>query len=115
MKWIKENVDPDEAQIAEISQKMLENGFISRIDGKTNFESSTIPLYTFFEDKEDLADNMFRSWRGNVSGALEISCALVRLIEEVYRLSIVEMDYQTKIIAEKAIKSKKYEKYLSNV
>jgi hypothetical protein len=37
------------------------------------------------------------------------------MIEEVYREAIVEIDYTTKIIAEKALMSKKYELYISTV
>ena len=94
---------------------MLDNGFINRIDNKTTFEMTNDPLYTFYEDREDLADNMLRTYKGQIGGALEVSVHLIKLIEEIYRLAIVEVEFTTKIIAEKALRSKKFENYISEV
>ena len=115
MRWICTKVDSNEEHAKEICQKMLDNGFINRIDSKTTFEMTNDPLYTFYEDREDLADNMLRTYKGQIGGALEVSVHLIKLIEEIYRLAIVEVEFTTKIIAEKALRSKKFENYISEV
>jgi hypothetical protein len=40
-------------------------------------------------DREDIADNMLRSWKDTVRGALEVSSNLVKLIEQVYEQAII--------------------------
>ena len=98
-----------------LCQKMLDYGYISRVDGEFVFLPSNTPMYQFFEDREDLAANMLRPWKESVGGALEVSYDLVKTIEDVYREAIVEVENTPKIIAEKALLSKHYEKYLLNV
>lgn len=116
MKWICNEVEQDEDKAKEICQKMLEEGFISRIDDKLEFSITNDPMYRFYEDREDLADNLLRPWKShNISSALEVSINLVKLIEGIYRLAIVEVDFTTKIIAGRALKSKMYETYMSEV
>ncbi len=41
-------------------------------------------------DREDIADNMLRSWKDTVRGALEVSSNLVKLIEQVYEQAIIQ-------------------------
>lgn len=93
---------------------MLEYGYITSVDGSTEFMTTTIPMYQFYEDREDLAANMIRQCKEEVGEALDVSVELVKMIEEVYREAIVEVDFQTKIIAERALISRKYEQYISN-
>lgn len=94
---------------------MLDYGYISRVDNNPDFEATHTPMYRFYEDRDDLAANMLRPFKGSVFGALDTSAELVKLIEDVYREAIVEVDYTTKIIAEQALVSKKYEDYISSV
>ena len=61
---------------------MLEKEFISNVDLKLDF--STVDLYRFYMDREDIADNLLRRWKEPVHGALEVSAQLVKLIEAVY-------------------------------
>jgi len=61
---------------------MLEKEFISNVDSKLDF--STVDLYRFYMDREDIADNLLRRWKEPVNGALEVSAQLVKLIETVY-------------------------------
>lgn len=93
----------------------MEYGYISRVDGGTEFDPSINPMYVFYEDRDDLAANMIRPFTGKVEHALQTSAEMVNLIEEVYREAIVEVDHVTKIIAEQALMSKKYEAYISNI
>jgi len=43
-----------------------------------------------YMDREDIADNMLRSWKDTVRGALEVSSNLVKLIEQVYEQAIIQ-------------------------
>ena len=82
MKWIYDKVISDEGKAHKIWQSMLDWGFISRADNNNVFEPSTEFLYRFFEDRDDLASNMLRPWKGGVGGALEVSAYLINLIIE---------------------------------
>lgn len=108
-------VEADEDRARMLCQKMLDYAYISRVDGGNEFETSTNPMYRFYEDRDDLAANMIRPFKGTPKGALETSAEMSKLIEDVYREAIVEVDYTTKIIAEQALMSKKYEDYISSI
>ena len=69
-------------KLSNIWQKMLESGFISRADNNVHFEPWTEFLYRFYEDRDDLASNMLRPFKGSVGGALEVSSNLINLIIE---------------------------------
>lgn len=114
-KWVLNKLEADEDRARTIWQKMLDYGYISRVDNNPDFETTHAPMYRFYEDRDDLAANMLRPFKGTVFGALDTSVELVKLIEDVYREAIVEVDYATKIIAEQALVSKKYEDYISSV
>lgn len=43
-------------------------------------------------DRDDIADNLVRKWKGDVRPALDVSANLVAKIEEVYKKAIVEED-----------------------
>ncbi len=60
-------------------------------------------LYKFYEDRDDIADNLLRPWKGDIGGALEHSAKLVSLIYEVYEQSIVQTDEGPAIHAEEGI------------
>jgi len=89
--------------------------YISRIDNNQSFSSSNAVLYQFYEDKGNLPANMLRAYNGDTLNAIEVSYELVKLIEEVYRESIVEYDTGHKVVAERALISQQYERYIWNV
>lgn len=91
---------------------MVDCGYITRVDGDSVFLTSNTPIYQFYEDRDDLAANMLRPFKDKVESALEVSHELVKIIEDVYREAIVEIDGTPKIIAEKALMSKQYENYI---
>ena len=94
---------------------MMDQEVISRIDQMTNFEGKRTILYRFYEDREDIASNLLRPWKGEVSNAIDVSSELVRLIEEIYKEALYEDDEYTEIQAEEALKSSKYNSYLTKV
>jgi len=60
---------------------------ISRIDGGNGFDPSNQCMLKFYEDREDIADNMMRPWKSEVGEPLEISTKLVEMIMESYKES----------------------------
>lgn len=44
-------------------------------------------MLKFYEDREDIADNMMRPWKSEVGEPLEISTKLVEMIMESYKES----------------------------
>ena len=57
-------VESDESRARLLCQKMLEYGYISRVDESPEFILSDNPLYIFYEDRDDLAANMIRPYKG---------------------------------------------------
>lgn len=49
-------------------------------------------LYRLYMDRDDIADNLVRKWKGEIRPAMEVSISLVSKIEEVYKQAIVEED-----------------------
>lgn len=88
---------------------------ISRIDSLNTFENKRQVLYKFYEDREDIPSNVIRPWKGEVGNAVDVSSELVNLIEEIYKIALVENDEYTEIQAEEALKSPKYNSYLTKV
>jgi hypothetical protein len=43
-------------------------------------------------DRDDIADNLVRKWKGEIRPAMEVSISLVTKVEEVYKQAIVEED-----------------------
>lgn len=70
-------------------------------------------MYQFYEDRTDIADNLIRPWKLDTKGALDVSVNLVGLIEQIYEEAIVEGEEATEIHADKALKSDKYNSYLT--
>lgn len=87
---------------------------ITRIDSNVYFEGSPQCLYKFYEDRDDIADNMLRPWKGPVNNALIHSVELVKMIEEIYIEAIVETEDGSEIHPDKALQSSKYESYIEN-
>lgn len=87
-RWIVQHVESNEKKAKQICQKMLEKEIIANVDAKIEF--SPVDYYRMYMDREDIADNMFRRWKDQVRPALEVSCELVGLIEQVYEQAIVQ-------------------------
>jgi hypothetical protein len=94
---------------------MMDQEVISRIDQLTTFDGKRQVLYRFYEDREDIASNLLRPWKGDVSNAVEVSSELVKLVEEIYKEALYEEDEYTEIRAEEALKSSKYNSYLTKI
>lgn len=82
---------------------MLEKEIIQNVDGKQLF--NTNELYRMYMDRDDVADNLTRKWKGEAKNALEVSAKLVAKIGEVYQEAWVEEDGDKKIDVELALKS----------
>lgn len=120
LNWIKDHAEQNEKKASDICQKMLDQEVITRIDGNQLrvFESAPHTLYKFYEDRDDIADNMLRPWKGEVKSnkyALEVSAELVQMIEEIYMACIVETEDEPEIHPEKGLQSQTYESYIEKV
>lgn len=58
---------------------------------------------------------MLRPWNGESKPALELSVEMVKMIEDIYLLSIVETDDEPEIHPENALDSPKYESYIEKI
>lgn len=87
---------------------------MTRIDDVTYFEGTNV-YYQFYEDRDDIADNLLRPWKGEIGEPLAVSIELVRLIEEIYRQALIEIEDATEIHPDKALKSTSYDQYIENV
>lgn len=115
LNWMRDKVEADQERATMLCQKMMDHGYISRIDEEQTFSPLNTVFYQFYEDRENLAANMLRPYNGEPLNAIEVSLELVKYAEEVYREAIVETDTGHKIIAERALISQHYEHYICNV
>jgi hypothetical protein len=60
------------------------------VENKKQFNPND--LYRLYMDRDDIADNLVRKWKGEIRPAMEVSISLVAKIEEVYKQAIVEED-----------------------
>lgn len=86
--WVKDHAAIDDKQSADICQKLLDAQIITRIDNVAFFEPTHNSLYKFYEDREDIADNLLRPWKQDVGNALSESVELIKLIELIYSEAI---------------------------
>ena len=61
---------------------MLEKEIIQNVNGKQYFDTNEI--YRMYMDRDDVADNLTRKWKGEARNALDVSAKLVMKIGEVY-------------------------------
>ena len=61
---------------------MLEKEIIQNVESKQLF--NTNELYRMYMDRDDVADNLTRKWKGEARNALDVSSKLVLKIGEVY-------------------------------
>jgi hypothetical protein len=69
-------------------------------------------MMRFYEDREDIADNMLRPWKGEVEDALTVSSELVQLIMECYGAAWEETDEGNEIVPEKTLNHASYKNFL---
>jgi hypothetical protein len=115
IKWIKDHVEKDDRKAEEIGQKMLDQDIIFRVDKSEVFQGGHTVLYKFYEDRADIASNLLRPWKGDVGNALDVSAELVGLIEEIYTEAIFEGEESMEIHSEEALKSSKYDRFVTNI
>lgn len=108
--WIMEHVETNDQKAKQICQKMLEKEIIQNIEGKQLF--NTNELYRMYMDRDDVADNLTRKWKGEARNALLVSTQLVAKIGEVYQEAFIEEDGEKKIDVEQALKSSQFRGYL---
>lgn len=94
---------------------MLDQDIIFRVDNGEVFQGGHTVLYKFHEDRADIASNLLRPWKGDVENALDISTHLVSLIGEVYKEAIFEGEETLEIHSEEALKSTKYDGFITEV
>ena len=74
MKWVKEHRLSNEADALLICKNLLDNAMITRIDnGGSCFEPTNQCMLKFYEDRDDIAANMLRPWKGEVGEPLSVS------------------------------------------
>lgn len=58
--WIKEHTEQDDTKAQDMCQKLLDKEVITRVSGASTryFDASPHALYKFYEDRDDIADNM---------------------------------------------------------
>ena len=61
---------------------MLAKDIIANVEGKKNFAKDE--FYRIYMDRDDIADNLVRKWKGEARDALSVSVNLVSKMEEVY-------------------------------
>lgn len=115
IKWIKDHIEKDERKAEDIGQKMLDQDIILRLDKNDLFQGNHTTLYQFYEDRGDIASNLLRPWKGDVENALDLSADLVRLIDEIYNEALFEGEEATEILSEEALKSSKYDRFITNI
>lgn len=84
--------------------------------------------YRFHMDRDDIADNLIKKWKGNPGDAMEVSIQLVNLATEVYQQAMVEDEEEDEdeenengdedcntIDVEAALKSSEYKTYINAV
>lgn len=115
LKWIKDHIEKDDDKAEEICQKMLDQGIILRVDEGETFVGQLTILYKFYEDREDIASNLLRLWNGEIENALDVSVSLLNDIGIIYKEAIVENDEEFIIEYEDALKSKKYDSFITKI
>ena len=94
---------------------MLDQEIIFRVDGNTHFQGNHATQYRFYEDRSDIASNLLRPWKGDVGNPIDVSSELVRQIEEIFKEALFEGDEYTEIHAEEALKSSKYDSFVTKI
>lgn len=94
----------------------MDNELILRIDGEDVFHGNYSVLYKFHEDREDIASNLLRIWNGETDiNPIDVSISLLQDIGEIYKDALEEVDDELTIEYEEALKSKKYDRFISKV
>lgn len=94
---------------------MLDHSIIQRIDGQEDFNNNYTTLYKFHEDRDDIASNLLRYWNGEVDAPIDVSVSLLQDIGEIYKDAVVECEDGIVIEYEEALRSKKYDSFISRV
>lgn len=94
---------------------MIDIGIIERIDTAAPFEATSNCVIRFYEDWDDIADNLLHPWKGEVGNALEHSANLVNLIMEAYIAAWEENEEGNEICPDKAFSHPSYKSFLHNV
>ena len=115
-RWVKEHKETDDKKARAICQSLIENKIIMPVENDLYFDASENGLYRFYADRQDVADNLVRAWKGDTpKNALELSIELVAKVGDLYNEAVVEQDEETEIDAEKALQSGIYSQFLSAI
>jgi len=93
---------------------MIKFDKIRSVDGSKDFSNSS--FYQFYMDRDDMPDNCVRLWKGEVNNPLEVSIALVKMMEDIYGKSLIENDEEDEppiIDAAAVFKSTEFGTYLT--
>ena len=126
--WIIEHAEEDKKKGAIICQKMVEKKLIFAADETMGRIFNINNYYRFHMDRDDIADNLIKKWKGTPGDALEVSINLVNLATEVYQQAMVEDEEEDEeneeeeddeegntIDVEAALKSSEYKSYINAV
>jgi hypothetical protein len=107
---------------------MVEKKLIFAVDETMGRIFNINNYYRFHMDRDDIADNLLKKWKGTPGDALEVSVSLVNLATEVYQQAMVEDEEEDEdeenedgdeegntIDVEAALKSSEYKSYINAV
>ncbi len=94
---------------------MIDINLIERIDAATWFEGSLNCMIWFYEDWDDIADNLLHPWKGNISDPLTHSADLVNMIMQAYIAAWEENEEGNEICPDKAFSHPSYKSFIHTV
>jgi hypothetical protein len=66
-----DHVAENSKKAKKVCEKMLELDIIQSVEGKKSFSMNDI--YRLYMDRDDIADNIVRKWKGEARNALDVS------------------------------------------
>ena len=106
---------------------MVEKKLIFAVDENMGRIFNINNYYRFHMDRDDIADNLIKKWKGNPGDAMEVSINLVDLATEVYQQAMVEDEEEddeeiedgdedcNTIDVEASLKSSEYKSYINAI
>lgn len=72
-------------------------------------------MLRFYEDRDDIADNMLRPWKGDFEDPLGVSSQLVQLIMDSYGAAWEETEEGNEIMPDRAFNHPSYKIFLETI
>mmetsp|Transcript_16338 Transcript_16338/g.25249 ORF Transcript_16338/g.25249 Transcript_16338/m.25249 type:complete len:388 (+) Transcript_16338:778-1941(+) len=90
--WLMDHFEDDKKKAGQMCQKMLEKKLLSAVEEGKGKIFNVNNLFRFRQDRDDIADNLIKTWNGEAGDPVEVTKNLVNLATEVYQQAIVEED-----------------------